>query len=131
MLLLATFSSAESGRPVTDAMPSLVVQPPQFDDVDCQTRAGVSMPLLVRKVSTQRVPLPVVWPNRIVIGLPGDQPGSETISFTTTLMSGVVRSSCTPTDGSGCHMTLLAVGVRDDRSPFVFVGAADAVLASP
>ena len=51
MLLLATFSSAESGRPVTDAMPSLVVQPPQFDDVDCQTRAGVSIPLFVEKLS--------------------------------------------------------------------------------
>ena len=51
MLLLATFSSAPSGRPVTDAMPSLVVQPPQFDDDDCQTRADVSIPLFVEKLS--------------------------------------------------------------------------------
>jgi len=51
MLPFWTFSSASSGRPETDAMPSTDVQIAQNSDDDSQTRAGVSIPLFVEKLS--------------------------------------------------------------------------------
>ena len=132
MLPLPTFSSAPSGRPDTEAMPSTGgPDAPPVQVVAEYTRAGVSTPLLVENDSTQREPEPETWPNRMPMLLPAFQPGIDTISFNIDEISGVVSSSWTLTDGSGDHDTAAAVGVRFDRSLFVSVGAAALAFFSP
>ena len=95
------------------------------------TSCGVMMPLFSRALSTQREPSPATWPKRIPIELPAAQPGMAMISRTTGEMSGVTRSSCVLTDGSGCQETPDEVAERDEISPLASVGAAAFGLASP
>ena len=73
------------------------------------------MPLLVRDDSTQRVPVPAMWPNKMPMPLPDDQPAELTISFTTKRMSGVTRSSWTFAEISGCQIT--EAGYNSSRRP--------------